>query len=81
MTSIYRNLRNSGQYKAYTGMSLEEFTLLFSSFEKVYIPKTPNPYATTNMPVLTDKRDALFYSTLLNIVSNSPEYESVFWLL
>jgi hypothetical protein len=61
MMSIYHNLRNDDQCKSSTGISLEEFDLLFSKFEKLYTPKMGNPYAINNQPVLTDKREALFF--------------------
>jgi len=61
MSSIYQNLRTDQQYKSSTGLSKAEFETLFSFFEKLYIPKKANPYTTDKLPVLTDKREALFF--------------------
>lgn len=40
---------------------MNEFKALYETFEKMYIPKNGNPYLTNNLPVLTDKREALFF--------------------
>ena len=61
MNSIYRNCQTDRQYRASTGLSRIEFDTLYTSFQKFYTPKTANPYAKTNQPVLTDKREALFF--------------------
>lgn len=61
MASIYNNLKTDKHYKAATGLSMVQFDELFSTFQQLYIPKTANPYSTTNLPVLTDKREALFF--------------------
>lgn len=59
--SIYHNSRNDRQYRAATGLSREEFEELFVVFAPYYTPKTANPYTTASQPVLTDKREALFF--------------------
>lgn len=60
-SSIYHNSRNDRQYRAATGLSQAEFNALFRVFEPLYTPKTANPYTTRSHPVLTDKREALFF--------------------
>jgi hypothetical protein len=59
--SIYHNSKNEKQYKAATGLSIFEFEALFLTFEKLYFPKEGNPYSPQKSPVLTDKREALFF--------------------
>lgn len=59
--SIYHNLRTDAQYKAATGLSIAEFDLLFPQFAALYAPKQPPLYAQNPSPVLTDKREALFF--------------------
>lgn len=61
MSSIYHNLKSDKQYKASTGLNISEFEKLFFEFNKLYIPKTGNPYLTDKLPVLTDKKEALFF--------------------
>lgn len=64
MATIYTNLLTDKQYKAATGLSKEQFEELFQTFGPLYEPKKPaNPYAKTDSrnPVLTDKREALFF--------------------
>lgn len=61
MSSIYNNLRTDKQYKAAAGLSISEFDALYIDFSQLYIPKSGNPYLTHNSPVLTDKREALFF--------------------
>lgn len=73
--TIYENLKTDKQYKAATGLGRKEFDILFSFFEKLYFPKIGNPYLEDKKPVLTDKKEALFfvlhylkaYPTLVNI--------------
>lgn len=60
-SSIYHNLRTDKQYKAATKLNMNEFARLYETFEKRYIPKNRNPYLTTNLPVLTHKREALLF--------------------
>ena len=75
MSSIYKNLSNEKQWKASTGLNETEFEKLLSYFNKLYFAKTGNPYVPDKNPVLTDKREALFfilhylkaYPTLLNM--------------
>lgn len=59
--SIYANLKNDKQYKSSTGLNIAEFEALYTSFQHLYIPKVSNPYNPEKNPVLTDKREALFF--------------------
>lgn len=59
--SIYHNALNQRQYKAATGLGKEQFEELFSIFGPLYTPKEGNPYYNDKKPVLTDKREALFF--------------------
>lgn len=59
--SIYHNATNDKQYKASTGLSKEDFLQLLAEFEKLYIPKSSHPYASTKPAVLTDAGEALFF--------------------
>lgn len=59
--SIYQNLRKDAHYKAATGLSLAEFDALFLVFADFYTPKSPPLYDGPPLPVLTDKREALFF--------------------
>jgi len=61
MNSIYSNCRTDRQYRASTGLSLTEFETLYTSFPAFYTPKAANPYTKNRQPVLTDKREALFF--------------------
>ncbi len=58
--SIYHNARTDRQYKAATGLSQAQFEQLYPLFAPFYEPKVPPPYA-KSAPVLTDKREALFF--------------------
>ncbi len=75
MPSIYHNLRTEKQYKAATGLSIVQFTLLFGDFSKYYKPKSKNPYPNTPTPVLTDKREALFF--ILHYLKAYPTLENM----
>lgn len=59
--SIYHNLRTDAQYKAATGLSIADFDQLFPPFAALYTPKPSPLYAQNPSPVLTDKREALFF--------------------
>lgn len=59
--SIYHNAQNERQYKAATGLSRAEFEALYELFAPHYLPKKPLPYSTHTLPVLTDKKEALFF--------------------
>jgi hypothetical protein len=61
MSSIYQNLTTDKQYKAATGLNLTEFEQLFIVFDKLYLSKISNPYLKDKQPVLSDKREALFF--------------------
>lgn len=58
--SIYHNARTDRQYKAATGLSQAQFEQLYQLFAPFYAPKPPQPYV-KSAPVLTDKREALFF--------------------
>jgi hypothetical protein len=59
MSTIYQNLRTDRQYKAATALDKQQFETLFAIFEGLYIPKPSDPHK--KEPVLTDKREALFF--------------------
>lgn len=59
--SFYHNIRTERQYRASTGLSLPEFDRLYAAFAPLYTPKLPNPTQQHVVPVLTDKREALFF--------------------
>ena len=59
--NIYYNLRTDKQYRATTALSRKEFDELYCYFQKYYVPKPANPYPGTPQPVLTDRREALFF--------------------
>lgn len=61
MSSIYHNLKSDKQYKAGSGLSKVQFEQIFKTFDKLYFPKMGNPYIKDKAPVLTDKREALFF--------------------
>lgn len=59
--SIYHNAVTDRQYKAATGLSRQEFATLYERFAPLYSPKETPRYAKQVQPVLTDKREALFF--------------------
>ena len=59
--SIYHNLKKDAHYRAATGLSLAEFEALFASFAECYVPKPLPLYDGPPLPVLTAKREALFF--------------------
>ena len=62
MTStIFNNCTSDRQYKAATGLSISEFDALYEDFAPFYVPKQANPYRKDNAPLLTDKKEALFF--------------------
>lgn len=73
--NIYKNIKTDKQYKASTGFSKEDFMELFLVFEKLYFPKKRSIYKDVPKPVLTNKKEALFfilhylkaYPTLVNM--------------
>lgn len=75
MPSIYHNLKSAKKIKASTGLAQNEFDKLFSYFEKFYQPKTKNPYPNTPVPVLTDKKEALFF--ILHYLKAYPTLENM----
>lgn len=60
-SSIYHNAVTDRQYKAATGLSRQEFATLYEQFAPLYLPKELPRYAKQVQPVLTDKREALFF--------------------
>jgi len=59
--SIYHNAKTDRQYRAATGLSAVEFEALFRHFTAFYVPKLPAVLNGRKEPVLTDKREALFF--------------------
>ena len=59
--SIFHNAKNDRQYKAATGLDRDQFAQLFDLFQSYYTPKSPSTIAYGHPPVLTDKREALFF--------------------
>jgi len=75
MSSIYHNVKNDKKCKAASGLSLAQFEELFLHFEKFYKPKQENPYPNTPKPVLTDKKEALFF--ILHYLKAYPTLENM----
>lgn len=75
MSSIYLNARTDRQYSAATGLKIKEFNSLYLVFDPYYFPKKAgdNPYSPP--PVLTDKKEALFF--VLHALKASPTYENL----
>lgn len=59
--SIYHNAKTDRQYRAATGLSAVEFEVLFRYFAAFYAPKSSAALSVRKEPVLTDKREALFF--------------------
>ncbi|RYE20395.1 MAG: hypothetical protein EOP45_11135 [Sphingobacteriaceae bacterium] len=59
--SIYHNARTERHYRAATGLSPTEFDALHEVFRHFYTPKSKVPNSGSALPVLTDKREALFF--------------------
>lgn len=76
MSSIYQNLQTERQYKAATSLSKLQFETLFTVFEKLYTPKEVE-FLSGNQkaPVLTDKREALFF--ILHYYKAYPSLENM----
>ena len=60
-SSIFHNCIGDRQYKAATGLSVAEFDALCEQFAPFYTSKQANPYSDDKFPLLTDKREALFF--------------------
>lgn len=60
-SSIYHNAVTDRQYKAVTGLAIEQFDKLCVQFAPFYTPKAMPLYAEQVQPVLTDKKEALFF--------------------
>lgn len=59
--SIYHNATNDRKYKAATGLDQAQFEELYQLFAPFYTPKNEQIYGQQVPPVLTDKREALFF--------------------
>jgi len=87
MSSIYHNLKSDKQYKAGSGLNKTQFEQIFKAFDKLYFPKIGNPYVKDKAPVLTDKKEALFFilhyykSYRSGEPSNVTKYGTLFWVL
>jgi len=75
MSTIYHNLRTDRQYKAATALSKEQFETLSGIFEKLYIPKSSDLSGNQNAPVLSDRREALFF--ILHYYKAYPSLENM----
>jgi hypothetical protein len=75
MASIYYSLRTEKQYKASTGLKISDFNRLFLVFEKYYFPKKASPIKNTLPPLLTDKKEALFF--ILHYLKAYPTLENM----
>ena len=73
--TIFSNCVNDRQYKAATGLSLVEFNDLFAFFAPCYVPKQANPYYAEKAPLLTDKREALFF--ILHYYKAYPTFQNM----
>ena len=59
--SIYHNASNDRKYKAATGLDQTQFEELYKLFAPFYEPKSEQVCGQQTPPVLTDKREALFF--------------------
>lgn len=59
--SIYHNAVTDRQYKAATGLSIAQFDKLYPAFAPYYTPKAMPLYAKQVQPILTNKKEALFF--------------------
>lgn len=59
--SIFHNAVTDRQYKAATGLSIAQFTWLYSQFALFYTPKAMPRYAGQIQSVLTNKEEALLF--------------------
>ena len=75
MASIYSNIRTDRQYASATGYKIEEFNALYTIFSKHYFPKSVTDTYGGERPVLTDKREALFF--ILYYLKAAPTYEKL----
>jgi hypothetical protein len=75
MPSIYYNTLSDKKIKAATGLTSDQFNKLAIHFEKHYIPKKANPWPNTKQPVLTDKKEALFF--ILHYLKAYPTLENM----
>lgn len=60
-SSIFYNAVNDRQYKAATGLSISQFDQLYCQFAPFYTPKATPRYERQIQPVLTNKKEALFF--------------------
>jgi hypothetical protein len=75
MSSTSQNLRTDRQYKAATALSQLQFETLLVAFDRLYIPKTADLSGNQKPPVLTDKREALFF--ILHYYKAHPSLENM----
>jgi len=61
MFSIYHNAKTDGDYRATCGLGLSDFEKLFEIFDTVYETKKELLYGEKKQPVLTDKRESLYF--------------------
>jgi hypothetical protein len=61
MFSIYINIEKDADYRATCGLGLKEFNELYEVFEGIYETKKELPHGEQKQPILTDKREALFF--------------------
>lgn len=61
MFSIYSNIKKDSDYRATCGLSLSKFNELYEVFKNIYETKKELPYGEQKQPILTDKREALFF--------------------
>lgn len=75
MESIFFNLRTNKQYKASTGLSIDQFNKLILVFEKHYHPLKTKPIINSKPTVLTNKAEALFF--VLHYLKSYPTLENM----
>lgn len=61
MATIFENLRTDEQYRASCGLGIDKFEELFFLFDKLYKTKQEITYRDEKLPVLTNKKEALFF--------------------
>jgi hypothetical protein len=61
MFSIYTNIKKDSDYRAACGLGLKEFNQLYEVFEGIYETKKELPHGEQKQPILTNKREALFF--------------------
>jgi hypothetical protein len=74
-SSIFHNAVTDRQYKAATGLSIAQFEHLYAQFAPFYTPKRMPLYAKQVAPVLTNKKEALFF--ILHYYKSYPTLQNV----